>query len=262
MDPSTGRRSVSAVSSPKLAFWAAAFAGGAYLGYKIAEGLALSGLAVLGVIAGALLVAAILVSLAVVAVIAALQPAGRGRSTAWAMILAGVLLVAGIGTGWLLKELGLFGYRPSVVLEAPGTMTMSLDGIDGYAGHVDALAACRSEPDAERVAFVEANGVGRVGTGVVGTSIVILPQSSDDRPAVQVWIVPADKTVGPAPSWQGPAGAVQPIDRDRGGRMAFAGAALTAGDETGLPLEGWPAELSGTIEWQCGAWLPSPSAQP
>lgn len=255
MDPS-------AVSKRKLAFWAAAFAVGAYLGYKIAEGLAMSGLAVLSVIVGALLVAAILVSLAVIAVIAALQPGGRSRSTASAMILAGVVLIAGLGTGWLFKEIELFGYRPSVVLEAPGTMTMSLDGIDGYAGNVDSLAACRSEPDAERVAFVEANAIGRIGTGTVGVSVVILPQTADDRPAIEVWIVPEDKTVGPAPSWRGPAGDVAPIDGGRGVRTAFTGAALAASDETGLPPEGWPAALSGTIQWRCGGWLSSPSAQP
>lgn len=262
MDPSTVRRWVPAVSKVNLAFWVAAFAVGAYLGYKIAEGLALSGLAVLSVIVGALLVAAILGTLVAIAVIAALQPDGRGRSTAGTMTLAGVLLVAGLGTGWLLKEFGLFGYRPSAFLEAPGTMTMSLDGIDGYTAEVDAVAACRSEPDAERVAFVEANAIGRIGTGAVGASVVILPQAADDRPTVQVWIVPQDKTVGPAPSWRGPAGDVETIDADQGGHMDFAGAVLSASDESGLPLEGWPAEVSGTLDWRCGAWLPGPSAQP
>lgn len=250
------------VSGPKLAFWGAATAAGAYLGYKIAEGLEMSGLAVLGVIVGALLVAAILVTLGVIAVIAARQPGGSGRSTAWAMTIAGVLLVASLGTGWLLNELGAFSYRGAMVLEAPGTMTMSLSGMDGYAGEVDASADCRSEPDGERVAFVEATAIGRFGTDSVGVSVVIVPQSADDLPAVQVWIVPEDKSIGLAPAWRGPAGDVETVDGEMGGHMAFADATLSASDETGVPPEGWPATLSGTIDWRCGAWLPGPSTQP
>lgn len=240
------------VSSPSLALWAVAVAVGAYLGYKIAEARAGSGLAILSVIVGAFIVAAILATLAVIAVIAARQSGGQGRSTALTLTLAGLLLVAGLGVGWSVKELG-FGYRPSLVHEAQGTMEVSLTGIDGYAARVDVQALCRSEPDGERVAFVESNGVGSIGTGVVGASVVILPQFVDDPPAVQVWIVPADKSAGPAPSWRAPAGAVEPIDGDQAGRMAFSGAVLSADTQT--PLEGWPTVLSGTIDWRCGAWL-------
>jgi hypothetical protein len=261
MDPSTAPRSAPRVSIRNVAFWAVAFVVGAYLGYKIAEALELSGLAVLSAIVGVLLGAAILVSLAVIAVIAALQPGGRGRSTAWTVTLAGLLLVAGLVTGWSLKELG-FGSRQSVVREAQGTMSVSLDGIDDYVVEVGALAMCRSEPDGERVAFVESNAAGTVGTGVIGASLVILPQSADDPPVLRIWIVPADKSVGQAPSWRGPLGDVAPVDGEGSGHMEFAETTLSPSDETGLAPEGWPTTLSGTIDWRCGTWLPGSSAQP
>jgi hypothetical protein len=107
------------VSIPMVATWAVAFVVGAYLGYKIAEARDGSGLAGLSAIVGALLVVTILATLIVITVIAARQSGGRGRSTAWTMGLASLLLVAGLATGWSLKELGLAS-RPSVVREAQG----------------------------------------------------------------------------------------------------------------------------------------------
>jgi hypothetical protein len=84
----------------------------------------------------------------------------------------------------------------------------------------------------------------------------------DDPPVVQVWMVPADKSVGQAPSWRGPLGDVAPVDGEGSGHMEFAETTLSPSDETGLAPEGWPTTLSGTIDWRCGTWLPGPSAQP
>lgn len=253
MDPSTARQSRVGASRWALAFWALAFGGGAYLGYVIAYSLTLSGLGSLGAVVAALIAAIILTTLVVVAVIAALLPDKRGRPTARTAMVAGILLALGVGLGWAITPVLGLTYREPVLLEAEGTMNLSLDGFDGYTGQGDALAYCRSESDGA-FPFVEANHVGNVGTGMVVASVSIPPDSPDGRPVVQVWIQPADKTTGAAPTWRGPADVVTGIDGDRGGRMNFRGAALTASEEGGRLPEGWPAELSGTLTWACGAW--------
>ena len=131
------------LSIAKVALWAVAAAVGAYLGYKIAEARDGSGLAGLSVIVGAVLVGTILAILIVIAVIAARQSGGRGRSTAWTMTLASLLLVAGLAIGWSIKASGL-GDRPSVVREARGTMNLSWAGIDASERNVaSTLSASR-----------------------------------------------------------------------------------------------------------------------
>jgi hypothetical protein len=173
-----------------------------------------------------------------------------------AMVVAAILLAAGVGIGWAMTPVLGIGYRAPVVLESGGTMSVTLHGIAGYANQGNALAHCRSDINTVKIALVEANLVGTIGPDLVNASVSLLPDSSDGRPAVQVSIQPAVKAEGAAPMWQGPADTVEWIDRDRSGRIVFTGAALTASDEAAGQPAGWPAQLSGTLSWSCAEWSP------
>jgi hypothetical protein len=148
MDPSTARHSIAAVPRLKLAFWAAALGVGAYLGSWMAYSLTLtSTFALLGTFFVGAVIVAILFVLAVVAVAVGLQPDKRGRPAARAVVASGLLLVVGVGIGWVMTPVLGLGYHPSPLLEADGTMTLSLEGLDGYTSLGDGLAHCRSELD-------------------------------------------------------------------------------------------------------------------
>jgi hypothetical protein len=184
MDPSTARHSIAAVPRLKLAFWAAALGVGAYLGSWMAYSLTLtSTFALLGTFFVGAVIVAILFVLAVVAVAVGLQPDKRGRPAARAVVASGLLLVVGVGIGWVMTPVLGLGYHPSPLLEADGTMTLSLEGLDGYTSLGDGLAHCRSELDSEAVTGVDANVVGRIETGTVAASVrVTALDSPDGRP--------------------------------------------------------------------------------
>jgi len=255
MDPLSVQQPKAAKFWLKLAFWAVAFAVGAYLGYGIAWSLAQSTWGVLGALIAGVVTVSMLGILVLIAALAAVVSDGRGRPVARAMVVAAILLPAGVGIGWAMTPVLGIGYRAPVVLESGGTMSVTLHGIAGYANQAGALAQCRSEVDTVNVAFVEANLVGTIGADIVNASLTLLPAAANDRPAVQVSIQPAVKADGNAPMWQGSADTVEWIDRDRSGRIVFTGAVLTASDEARQPA-GWPALLSGTLSWSCAEWSP------
>lgn len=89
----------------KLAFWAMALAFGAYLGNGAAIGLAQSGIASLNALVAGVIAVTILVILAILAILAVLMPDRRGRPAARALVIAGALLVVGIGGGWAFSVL-------------------------------------------------------------------------------------------------------------------------------------------------------------
>ena len=257
MDVFTLRRSITSTSRPTLVLWAAAFALGAFLGYGIAYSQTLTGLGSLGAIVAGLVAGALLATLAVIAVVARLMSGARGRSVARAALGAGFLLVAGVAVGWTVTRVLGLGLQEQTLLEARGTMNVSLDGLDGYAAGADARALCRSEPGSDEVARIESDDVGTLGTAVVVVSVSMRPEGTDGRPAVSVSIQPADKAQGSAPAWQGSADVLSE-GGNREGRLVFVGASLVA-DEGALALpDGLPTELSGTVRWSCDDWgLPS-----
>jgi hypothetical protein len=169
------------------------------------------------------------------------------------------MLALGVGAGWAITSALDLGYHEPVLLEAEGTVNVSLDGLEGYAGQGDSRAFCRSEVDGENVAYLESNLVGNVGTGMVGATLSLHPGGPDGRPDVQIAIVPADKNQVSAAYWQGPADVVERVDGDLGGRIRFERLSLLPTEEGGGWPQGWPTELSGTLTWACGAWSP-PSA--
>lgn len=251
-------------SKPKLAFWAAALVGGAYLGYQLADSLARdSGFAMLGALFVGVLILAILFVLGIVAAAVGLQPDRRGRPAARAVIVSGALLVVGVAVGWVTTPVLGLGYRPPLLFEASGTMSLALDGLDGFASEGDAAAFCRSEPDSDAIATVDANAVGRVATGTVTASVRLdASDLPDSRPIFVFGITPAVKGEDAAPNWRGAAEAVQLLETGRGGSITFTEASLVE-DETGRLPNGWPGRLSGTLSWSCDAWSqPGSSALP
>lgn len=261
MGPSTPRQSTAAVSRAKLAGLTATFAVGAFLGYGFAStsGTAFGSIAALII---GLITLGVLAVMAVIAAILALAPDKSGRQAARAIVVAGAVLVVGVVVGWAVTPAFRSEYRESVVLDASGTMNLSLEGIDGYTAEGEAPAACHSELDAEAIASIGADVVGRIGTAVVGASMTPLTGSPDGPPAVTISVRPSVEDKGSAPFWQGPADEVEVTDGGRGGRIAFSRAAFTEPDAT--PPNGYPSELSGTLSWSCGEWLRSdgPTATP
>jgi hypothetical protein len=259
MDLSSIRQYLATVSRPKLVVWSAALGGGGYLGFRIADGLARADfLGQVGAFVAGMIALAIVVALVVIGLVLRLGKASR--STSRATILAGVLVLAGVGVGWAITPALGLGYRAPVELESPGTLTLSLDGVDAYTGRGDTPARCRSVLDASAVALVEADVVGSSGTDPVGAFIVMQADWTDGRPGIVVRVRPAGRADALQPTWRGVSEAAERIDDDRAGRIAFSGAVLVSSPETGRP-PGWPAELSGTLSWSCGEWaLPGASA--
>lgn len=253
MDPVTVRRSPTGVSKAKLAGFVVALALGAYIGGGLASGLNQGGPGSIVVLLTGVIVGTILAVMAVVAAILALSRDKSGHRAARSIFVAGVVFVAGVGVGWAVEPAFRPVYRESVVLEAPGTMNLSLDGLDAYTAASDAIALCHSELDAEGIAMVGADVIGMVGTAVVGASLSPLTGSPDGRPVVHISIRPSLEDKGSAPFWQGSADVVEPVDGDRGGRVEFARAAFTEPDKA--PPDGYPTELSGTLSWSCANWL-------
>lgn len=262
MDATPSRHSAPSLSRPRLVVWAASLAVGGFLGSGMHVNESTGGFGWVGALAFAILAVTILVVMGVIALILALAPDESGHRAARAIVVAAIALAVGVGIGRAIAP--MLSGRVAFPLEARGTMSLSTDGLERYVGSSDAVANCRSVPDSDAVAYVDANVVGSVGTGMVGVSVVMLPpDSADGRPTVQVWIQPADKTVGVAPAWQALGDIVERGDGDRSGRIAFNGATLSASDGSVRQPEGWPAELSGTVSWTCGDWtIPGAEATP
>jgi hypothetical protein len=255
LSSSTGRQTGARVSRRKLVFRAIAFGVGAYLGYQIAyfidyssgtSGLGAFGAALLGI-----LVAVILFVLALFAVLAWFTPGRAGRPAARALIAYGALFAGGVGLGWGLTPVLGVGYRPPVTLNAPATITLALEGLDGYTSQRDAVANCESELDKESVAWVQASSVGTVGSATVEVVVTIL--TSDGRPDVVAVLVPPVQGDTAYPTWQGTSDVLERTEGSRGGRLAFTGT-LVAGRDAPGPPGGWPAKVSGTVSWSCGEW--------
>jgi hypothetical protein len=253
MDPVTVPRSRGGVSKPKLAALAVVLAIGAYLGGGLASGLNQGGLGSIVVLLTGVIVGTILAVMAVVAAILALSRDESGHRAARSIFIAGIVFVAGVGVGWAVEPAFRPEYRESVILEAPGTLNVSIDGLDGYMSHGDAPTKCHSEPDAEGIAGIGGDVVGSVGTAIVGASLTVLAGTPDGRPVVHLWIRPSVEDKGSAPFWEGSADVVEPVDGDSGGRIEFTRATFTEPDKA--PPDGYPAELSGTLGWSCANWL-------
>ena len=257
MNPSSVPHPVGKASIAKLVFWAAVLVVGAFLGYEIAYGLGLHdnyGFGWIAVVFLAGIVVAILVLFAVIGGLAALVPDRAGRPTIRIVTVAAVALVVGLGLGGAINAVVRLAHHDAVMIGGPGTLTVSLEGLDRYAAQGDAPAHCGSGWDSALVARIEADSVGRVPTGTVDATVMLLPEgSSDGRPDVYFSIRRADKTQGLPPAWRGSGDVVERIDGDRRGRIAFTGAALLPAEETGLPPEGWPTSLSGSVSWSCDA---------
>jgi hypothetical protein len=262
MDPVTVPRCRGGVSKPKLAALAVVLAIGAYLGGTLASGLNQGGLGSIVALVVAVIVGAILAVMALVAAILVKSSDTSGRRAARSIVVAGIVFVAGAGVGWAVEPAFRPEYRESVILEAPGTLNVSIDGLDGYMSHGDAPTKCHSELDAEGIAGIGGDVVGSVGTAIVGASLTVLAGTPVGRPVVHLWIRPSVEDKGSAPFWEGPADIVDRIDSDRGGRVEFTRAAFTEPDKA--PPDGYPVELSGTLSWSCGEWVrPSgPAATP
>jgi hypothetical protein len=262
MDPVTVRRSRVGISKPMLAALAVALAVGAYLGGTLASGLNQGGLGSIVALVVAVIVGAILAVMALVAAILVKSSDTSGRRAARSIVVAACAFVAGVAVGWAVEPAFRPEYRESVVLEAPGRLKVSIDGLDGYSSRGEAITTCRSELDAEGIADVGGEIVGNVGTAVVGASLFMLPGSPDGRPVVNIWIRPSVEDKGSAPFWAGPGDVVEVVDGDRGGHLVFTRAAFNEPDKA--PPEGYPVELSGMVSWSCGEWVrPSgPAATP
>jgi hypothetical protein len=232
---------------------AVALAVGAYLGGALASGLNQGGLGSIVALVVAVIVGAILAVMALVAAILVKSSDTSGRRAARSIVVAACAFVAGVAVGWAVEPAFRPEYRESVVLEAPGRLNVSIDGLDGYMSHGDAPTKCHSEPDAEGIAGIGGDVVGSVGTAIVGASLTVSAGTPDGRPVVHLWIRPSVEDKGSAPFWEGSADVVEPVDGDRGGRIEFTRATFTEPDKA--PPDGYPAELSGTLSWSCANWL-------
>jgi hypothetical protein len=257
MDPVSERRAIAAVLKPLLVVLVLVFVAGAYLGRALASGFNQGSLASLFAFFGVLIVGAVLAVMALVAAILAKSPDESGHRAARSIFVAGLVFVGGIAIGWAVEPAFRPVYRESVVLGAPGTLNVSIDGLDSYRGAGTVAAGCTSELDAEGIADVRWGVVGTFETAVVGASIAHFADSADGRPVIQIWIERSFEDKAAEPVWTGPADVIQRTAGDRTGRLVFKGATFPEPDKP--PYEGYPLELSGTMSWSCGEWL-RPSA--
>jgi hypothetical protein len=253
MDPVTAPRSRTGVSKPKLVALAVALVVGVYLGGALATGLNQGGLGSIVALVVALIVVAVLAVMAVVAGILALSRDESGHRAARSIFVAGIVFAGGALVGWAVAPAFRPAYAESVILMAPGTLNVSIDGLDRYTSQGDVLAQCRSDQDTERIADIGGDVVGSVGTAIVGASLTTLAGEPDGRPGVTIWIRPSVEDKGSAPFWAGSADVVEGTDGDRSGRVEFTRVAFTEPDKA--PPDGYPAVLSGTLTWSCEEWV-------
>jgi hypothetical protein len=257
MDPVTERPSIATISKPMLIVLVPALLGGAYLGGSIASGFNQGSLASVFAFFGVLIVGAVLAVMALVAAILAKSPDASGHRAARSILVAGLVFAGGLAIGWAVEPAFRPVYREAVVLGAPGTLSVSIDGLAGYRGAGTVAAGCLSERDAEGIADVRWGVVGTFETAVVGASIADFADSADGRPVIQVWIDRSFEDKAAEPVWTGPADVIQRTAGDRSGHLVFTGATFPEPDRP--PYEGYPLELSGTMIWSCGEWV-RPSA--
>jgi hypothetical protein len=139
--------------------------------------------------------------------------------------MAAVLFVAGIGAGKIATPLIWPEFHEPVILGSSGTMTVDLAGIEGFDTNGDIGAACRSDVHSDVVAFVEANGLGTVGTGVASATVSIF--ASMDTPELILWTVPPVDDGSLQPIWQGAGDVVERGDGWSSGQVVFAELELT-----------------------------------
>lgn len=246
-----------ALRATTLAWWTAAFAVGTYAGYKIAYfPVDSSSWGVVGLfIAVPFWVAstgAFIVIPALITVVLYRAWCKGPLPAARTAIVAAFLYAAGVGVGYgLTPVFGLeYRYREPVVLEARGTMTLTLDGLDGYAARSDVLAICVSVSDGEGLSGVSAAAIGTLDGLDVDAHIGGIEL---EFPSVGIGGVPTvdSKFVG----WSGPADRAERTEDGRNGRVTFIGAALE-NNGAGDPVSGHlPTTLSGTLTWSCGEWI-------
>jgi hypothetical protein len=190
--------------------------------------------------------------LLVVALVKALEPEKRGRPAAMATIVTGVLLAMGVGLGWTLgPPLGLAEKYPRLIsLSADGTLTVTLDGLEGFTAVADPPPAqCLSAPNEERVHSVGTYLVGHVDTNEVAASTVDL---ATEEP--WLWVYLYDGVRSEAVIWTARLDVTElPADR-RSSEVAFS--ATLDPEKAGAPITGpWPKTLLGTMRWSCEDWV-------
>ena len=252
----------------RLVWWAAAFGVGAYAGYQISFSLTgPSSWGVVGLIAaGMFWVAWTVAFIAIPGLVAAFlyRTVFKGRlPEARTVVAFAALYAAGVEIGSVVTPaLGLeqpnFQSREPAVLEAPGTMSLSLEGLAGYTARGEVLAECLSEPDGEGISLVTAPGVGAID----GIDVRVVTSGIELEPA-SVTLSPQPTAGSKLRSWSGPVEFVERTVGGRGGRITFVGAALEAGAPGEPAPEDWPTALSGTVTWSCGDWIgPVATLQP
>ena len=249
--------SPTALRALMFAWWTATFGVGVYAGYKIAyyavdsSSWGAIGLLVVvpfwvAVAAASITIPAFLTALLYRTLFKGSLPGAR------TVMVAALLYAVGVGVGYSITPmLGLeYRYREPVVLEARGTMTLSLDGLAAYSARSDAFAICGSTPDGDAVSVVSATAVGMIDGLDVDASIAGIGL---EFPSVGIGGVPTadSKLVG----WSGPASLVELTQSGREGRVTFVGAALDNNGARG-PAPGYlPTTLSGTLTWTCAEWI-------
>jgi hypothetical protein len=236
----------------RLVVIAAALATGCWLGYTIAVGMSGSKYGQLTAMVGIGAAALFVVVSAFTALVLVLVPNRSGRPMARIVAMAAALFVAGVGAGKVATPLIWPEFHEPLSLGSSGTMSVDLAGIEGFDTNGEVEAACRSDVDSDVVAFVEASGLGTVGTGVVSATVSVF--SSMDTPELILWTVPPVDDRSLQPMWQGAGDVVERGDGWSSGRVVFTQLELTAYDEQGQQPEGWPKTVSGSLSWACRGW--------
>lgn len=148
-----------------------------------------------------------------------------------------------------------------VVLDASGTITADVTAAGmTFQANADGPANCRSQPDSLAVSDVTGLELGELGPGTLRAQIW-LPIAPGPA-ALEVFIDAGDLGEGSfQPFWSGSGGVTGGTAGRTSGTASLGELKLEAdaGSKPGsAPLPGvtdWPASISGTISWSCGAWI-------
>jgi hypothetical protein len=151
-----------------------------------------------------------------------------------------------------------------VVLDATGSTTATITAkATTFVPKDGGQARCQSGPDSRAVAVVTALELGELGSGTLRTELFLTGDTTE------VFIDGGDLPEGSfLPFWTGTVTFARTDADGMSGTASFRALALEvdAGSKPGTsPLPGldhWPATLSGTISWTCGAWATPISSDP
>ena len=251
MDAPHVRRLPADMTRRNLILWAATLAIGGLLGYRMAEYSLQGGFQPLGAVFLGFIALSAVAILLFAALVLASRDEKRGRRAARATAATAIALAAGVGLGWTLgPPLGLAEkYHNAITLGADGTLTVTLDDIDGFAAIADSPAECKSVPDGEGVTTVGAYLVGHVDTIEVAASVVDL-----GRDAPYLWVYVNDGARSQVLVWKGPFEVIETTAGDQSAEVTFSDAPLDPNETPGAVIGPWPETLSGTMRWSCNEW--------